>query len=102
MCAERGNYWSTREIVTEGPSSRVRFITIEEPDLGEIKIVRPSCELFRGPMPEHFHPMVRVNGEAYFYFSKNDEGYIFFKRSEKSRVGKTCVRKCIFRGWPET
>jgi hypothetical protein len=80
MCAERGNYWDTREIGTNDPSSLVRFMTINDPDLGKVEIARPSCELFKGPVPQEFKPMILIGGESYFFSGETDDGYVFVQR----------------------
>jgi hypothetical protein len=80
MCAERGNFWNTREIGTNDSPHLVRFITINDPNLGEVKIERPSCELFKGPAPKKFASMILIRGERYFYSGEVDRGHVFVKR----------------------
>lgn len=95
MCAERGNYWSTREVGTTDPPSLVRFIAVNDADLGEIEIPRFGCELFNGPAPQEFWPFIRVNGETYFYSSETGGGYVFIKRDSALHESDSAVAKSV-------
>jgi len=80
MCAARGNQWAIREIGTTEPPSVARFLTIQDPDLGEVRIPRPSCEVFGDPAPERFWSMIYINRKPWFHSEETEDGHVFVRR----------------------
>lgn len=80
QCSTRGNYWDVREVGSDGPPELTRFITVQDPALGEVKIPRPGCELYGRNAPRAFQTMVMIRGKTYFYVRTEEGGHVFERR----------------------
>ena len=65
MCAERGNYWSVREVGAES-QYEISTFDVHESSVGRIEVPVPSCtSLFKNQLPSLKQVMPKINGQHY-------------------------------------
>jgi hypothetical protein len=73
MCAERGNYWTYREVGFDSEYQK-STIMIRDEELGEIEIPVPSCKnMVEGRKTPLKHLLLKINGETYWLMSSDGE-----------------------------
>jgi hypothetical protein len=96
QCSTRGNSWDVREVGSEGPPELVRFITVQDPVLGEVKIPRPGCELYGRNAPRAFQAMVMIRGKTYFYLHTEDAGHVFERRKfARQQMAPSAIHRVV-------
>lgn len=96
QCSTRGNHWDVREVGSEGPPEQVRFIPVQDPALGEVRIPRPGCELYGRNAPRAFQSMVMIRGKTYFYLHTDAAGHVFERRKfARQQVAPSADRRVV-------
>ena len=72
MCAERGNFWSMREVGTASMNEK-SVLAVQHKALGKIEVPVPGCaSMVSGKLPPLEHTVLTIADEHYWLVDSND------------------------------
>ena len=92
ICAERGNYWTVREVGTADESSPSRM-SVEIGGIGKVEVLMPACKALVGHQPSSLKmPIIYIDGHSYFYAGTDGPFQIYKKAGKKVTEQETTIR----------
>jgi hypothetical protein len=93
MCAERGNYWTIREVGKTSQYQTSKFLFYDN-ELGEVEVPIPQCSnMVRGKKTPLEHIVLKINGENYWLVSSEGNKHTYRPSQSSRSQGQTLTLK---------